>query len=146
MVDERVNHVPSVDIPHSDGRIGRSRNDNPFIVLETKHRAGMSVQNASASQRVSVPNLYRIVSQTGHNFCVVILKAVNALGVLGPTIDALKVVLAAPPVVLYGIYILDDWRVQPAIEVVRGVVLAGLGFEQVLNPASSFYDGNNECF
>ncbi len=108
MVDERVNHVSSVDVPHSDGRIGRSRNDNPFIVLETKHGAGMSVQNASASQRVSVPNLYRIVSQTRHNFCVVILKAVNALGILGPTIDALKVVLAAPPVVLYCVYILDN--------------------------------------
>ena len=68
----------------------------------------MSVQNASASQRVPVPDFYRIVSQTRHNFGVVILKAVNALGVLGPTIDALKVVLAAPPVVLDSVYVLDD--------------------------------------
>lgn len=68
----------------------------------------MSIQNASASQRVTVPDFYRIVSQTRHNFGVVILKAVNALRVLGPTVDALKVVLAAPPVVLDSVNVLND--------------------------------------
>lgn len=48
---------------------------------------------------MTVPNLDGVVPQTGHNLVVVVLKTVNALGILGSAIDSLQVVVAGAPVV-----------------------------------------------
>ena len=75
-------------------------------------------------QRISVPNFDGVVSQPGNNFSVIVLETVDTLGVLRPAVDALKVVLAAPPVVLNGIDVLDDGGVQSPIKIVGRVMLA----------------------
>ena len=44
----------------------------------------MAAEDFGAGQRLPVPDLNRVVAKSGNDFCVVVLKAVNALGVLRP--------------------------------------------------------------
>ena len=45
--------------------------------------------------------------------------------------------LPAPPVVLDGLDVLDDVGVEPPVERVVGMLLAGLGTEQELHPLAA---------
>jgi hypothetical protein len=36
MVNESVDHLASVDVPNTNGRIGRARDDDAVVVLEAK--------------------------------------------------------------------------------------------------------------
>ena len=44
----------------------------------------MAAEDFGAGQRLPVPDLDRVVPKSRNDFCVVVLKAVNALGILGP--------------------------------------------------------------
>lgn len=59
---------------------------------------------------MTVPNLYRVITQAGNYLVVVILKAIDALGILGTAIDSLQVVIARTPVVLDRIDVL--WAIK----------------------------------
>lgn len=101
---------------------------------------------------MTVPNLDGVVPQTGHNLVVVVLKTVNALGILGSAIDSLQVVVAGAPVVFDRVDVLrikkvmkpsgrnqknvshlHDDRVELSVERVIAI-LAGPRDEQVLDP------------
>jgi hypothetical protein len=66
------------------------------------------------------------------------LQAVDAFRIFRSTIDALEVVFPAPPVVLNGVNVFNDGRIEPTVKVVRGMVLARFRLEQILDPTSSF--------
>ena len=85
---------------------------------------------------MSVPHLDRVVPEPTHDLAVIVLEAVNAFAILASAVDALQVVLPAPPVVLDSVNVLDDAGVQSPIEGVGWVSLPGFRFEQVLNPPS----------
>ena len=44
----------------------------------------MAAEDFGAGQRLAVPNLDRVVAKSGDDLSVVVLKAVDALRVLGP--------------------------------------------------------------
>jgi hypothetical protein len=100
----------------------------------------VTVEHLGAGQGIAVPHLDRVVAQPGHDLGVVILQAVDALGVLGPAVDALQHVLAAPPVVLDRLNVFNDSGVQLAVEIVRGVVLAGPGVDFMNQFRTEFAD------
>ena len=101
----------------------------------------MAVEHAQARERRAVPHLDGVVPQPererdqfeydlrGHlqpqievnysprdDLGVVVLEAVDALGVLRAAVDALQVVLAAPPIVLYSFNVPDDGGVKFSVE------------------------------
>lgn len=96
----------------------------------------MSRQHLGALQRGPVPQLDRVVPQAGHDLLIVVLKAVDALAVLGPTVDLLEDVPPVAPVALDRLDVGDDFRVKSAVEYVRTMVFARSGFEQILNPGN----------
>jgi hypothetical protein len=59
---------------------------------------------------VTIPNLYRVISEPGNDLVIVVLETVDALGILGPAIDSLQVVVAAAPVVLDRVDVLQNVR------------------------------------
>lgn len=65
---------------------------------------------------------------------VIVLQAVDALGILTAAVDPLQVVAAHAPVVLDGVDVLDDLGEEGAVEAVARVQAARLRFEQVLYP------------
>ena len=89
----------------------------------------MACQNALTVQILSIPHFNSIVSQTRDNFLVIILKAIDTFGIFTAAINALKVVLAAPPIILYGLNVLDYGGVELAVKAVIGVVFARFRLE-----------------
>ena len=88
---------------------------------------------------MSVPHLDGVIPEPAHDLAVVVLEAVHPLAVLAPAVDALQIVLTAPPVVLDGVDVLNDAGIQSPVEGVGWVRLPRLGFEQVLNPPKNIF-------
>lgn len=76
----------------------------------------MPVKRANAGEVSPIPHLDGVVSQARHDFLVVILKAINALGILRSAVYPLKIMLATPPIVFDGFNVFYDIRIQLAIE------------------------------
>jgi hypothetical protein len=55
----------------------------------------VAVEDARAGQRVSVPDLDGIVAKTGNDLCVVVLKAIDTLGIFRSEIKMLQYLLKA---------------------------------------------------
>lgn len=123
-------------VPYSHCGIRRSGYDNPLVVLQTENGSRVSSQHSLAGKRVAIPHLDSVVSQTRDNFLIVVLQAIDTFGIFTAAINALKVVLAAPPIILYGLNVLDYGGVELAVKAVIGVVFAWPGLEEGANPAS----------
>ena len=66
----------------------------------------MTCQNALTSQRLAIPHLDGVVSQTRNDFRIVVLEAIDTFGIFTTAIDSLKVVFATSPVTFNGLNIL----------------------------------------
>jgi hypothetical protein len=55
---------------------------------------------------VTIPDLYRVIAETGNDLVVVVLETVDSLGILRSTVDSLQVVVARAPVVLDRVNVL----------------------------------------
>ena len=87
------------------------------------------------SRSISIAHLDGIVSQSRDNFVVVILKAIDPFAILAATVDSLKVKSSHPPIVFYGVNILNDLGVEIAVVLVRRRGLVhGFVFEETLAP------------
>ena len=100
VMNQSVNHEPSIDIPNSNSCIRRSRDDDFVIVLKTEYRSCMSCQDLRHVKRTSIPDLDCVVSKSRHDFLVIVLQTVNPSWCFRSTVDSLKVVsiLRRPPV------------------------------------------------
>ena len=104
VVDESVDHLPSLHVPDPDGAVRGAGDDDLVVVLQAEDGAGVACEDlAVLLQCLSVPHLDGVVPQTADNLAVVVLQAVDSLAVLTPAVYPLQVVLPAPPVVLDGL-------------------------------------------
>ena len=104
VVDECVDHLPSLHVPDPDGAVRGAGDDDLVVVLQAEDGAGVACEDlAVLLQCLSVPHLDGVVPQTADNLAVVVLQAVDSLAVLTPAVYPLQVVLPAPPVVLDGL-------------------------------------------
>lgn len=154
---ERVHHVTGVDIPHAYRRVTGTADDHLVVVLQAKNRTGVTgedlqrrknelmnsptnpygVTNLAALERVAVPDFDGVVPQAGHDFVIVVLQTVHALGVLRSAVYSLQVVVAGAPVGLDRFDVLHDLGEQLAVELVRPVCHARSRYEQVFDPAGT---------
>ena len=95
----------------------------------------MSVKYPETRQRPPIPHLDRIITQSGHDFRVVILEATDTFRVLGSTVDPLEVVLSATPIVLDGVNVFNDGGIESPVEGVVRVLFPGLGLKKELDPS-----------
>lgn len=65
-----------------------------------------------ALQCISIPNFNGIVAKSRNNLIVVILKTIDSLRVLRPTIYSLQIVITRTPIILYGVDILQQKNYQ----------------------------------
>ena len=128
--------VAGGNIPDSHCRVRRSGDDDPLIVLQTQNGSRVPSQYSLAGKRIAIPHFDSVVPQSGDNFLIVVLQAIDTFGVLTAAVNALKVVLAAPPIILYRLNVLDDGRVELAVKAMIGMVFARPGLEQGADPAS----------
>ena len=78
-----------------------------------------------AFKRFPVPNFYRIVSQTGDNLVIIVLKAVDALALFTFAVDARNGAAAVAPVAVdFGNVLMDGWA-KSSEETVRSRSLFG---------------------
>lgn len=87
-------------------------------------------------QSISIPDLNRVVPETGNNLLIVVLQAVDALRILATAIDPLKIEPTHSPIVLYTFDVFDDFRIEGPIEIVVGMTLTRSRFEEILYPES----------
>ncbi len=145
MVNESVHHVAGGDVPDADGRVRGTGNDHALVILQAKDGPGVAVEHLRAGKGVAVPHLDGVVAQPRDDLGLVVLEAVDTLGVLRTAVDSLQVVLATPPVVLDRVNVLDDGRIELAVETVIWVRLAGLRLEQALDPTSAIGEAAPQC-
>ena len=66
---------------------------------------------------------------------IIVLKAIYSFAILAATVDSLKVVSSDPPIVFYGVNILNDLWIETAVVLVRRRGLVhGFVFEKALAP------------
>jgi hypothetical protein len=88
-------------VPHAHRGITAPAHDHVAVVLETEHAARVTAHCLHALARILVPDLDGVVAQAAHNFCVVVLQAVDALAVLRAAVDLLDHALSLDPVTVH---------------------------------------------
>ena len=61
-----------------------------------------------------------VISQTRDDLVIVVLKAINSFAVFTSAVDALEIVSSYSPIVLNGVDVFNDLRVEIAVVLMRG--------------------------
>lgn len=94
----------------------------------------MSREHLDALEGIAVPDLDGVVAQSRDDLLIVVLEAVDALGILAAAVYSLEVEDAVAPVVVDALDVARDLGEEIAIEAVVRMVLAQTRLEQEVDP------------